>query len=100
MRKNLDRIAPFLPWLGLLLLVAGLIAYIFTRSFVGLTTWLLVAGIVALLLFVIFRPDDIRRMVGGRQVRYGTITILSILLFTVIGVLLYWITFKRGGAHF
>jgi ABC-type uncharacterized transport system involved in gliding motility auxiliary subunit len=95
MRQNLDRIAPYLPWLGLLLLAAGVVAYFITRTFDVVTNSLLVAGIVALLLFVIFRPDDIRRLAGGRQIRYGTITALSILLFAVIGVLLYWITFQN-----
>lgn len=95
MRDNLDRIAPFLPWLGLILLVAGGIAYFVTRSFDLLTNGLLVAGIIALLLYVIFRPDDIRRLAGGRQVRYGTITTLSIVFFAVIGVLLYWIAYQN-----
>jgi ABC-type uncharacterized transport system involved in gliding motility auxiliary subunit len=95
MRDNLDRIAPFLPWLGLILLVAGAVAYFITRSFDLLTNTLLVAGVVALLLYVIFRPDDIRRLAGGRQVRYGTITTLSIVFFAAIGVLLYWIAYQN-----
>jgi ABC-type uncharacterized transport system involved in gliding motility auxiliary subunit len=95
MRENLDRIAPFLPWLGLLLLAAGAIAYFITEPFGIVTNSLLVAGVVALLLYVIFRPDDIRRLAGGRQARYGTITVLSVLLFAVIGVMLYWIAYQN-----
>jgi ABC-type uncharacterized transport system involved in gliding motility auxiliary subunit len=95
MRENLDRIAPFLPWLGLVLLVAGFITLIITRSFDLVTNILLVAGVIALLLYVIFRPDDIRRLAAGRQVKYGTITILSIVFFAVIAVLLYWIAFEN-----
>lgn len=91
MRENLDRIAPFLPWLGLLLLLAGAVAYFVTRAFDLLTNALLVAGVISLLLYIVFRPDDIRRLAGGRQARYGTMTAVSIILFTGIGVLLYLI---------
>lgn len=95
MKENLDRIAPFLPWLGLLLLVAGFVSLIITRAFDVVTNSLLVAGVISLLLYVIFRPDDIRRLAGGRQVKYGTITILSIVLFAVMAVLLYWIAYEN-----
>ena len=95
MKENLDRIAPFLPWIGLILLIAGGIAYFITRSFDLITNSLLLLGVIALLLYVIFRPDDIRRFIGGRQARYGTITTLSILLFAVIGILLYWVAFQN-----
>lgn len=95
MKDNLYRIAPFLPWLGLLLLVAGAVAYFVTREFDILTNSLLVAGVIALLLYVVFRPDDIRRLAGGRQVRYGSMTTLSIIFFAVIGILLYWIAYQN-----
>lgn len=95
MKDNLDRIAPFLPWLGLLFLIAGGIAYVVTSAFDLLTNSLLVAGVVFLLLYIIFRPDDIRRLMGGRQARYGTISILSIFLFAAIGVLLFWIAYQN-----
>lgn len=95
MKDNLDRIAPFLPWLGLFFLIAGGIAYFITKSFDLVTNSLLLVGVISLLLYVIFKPDDIRRFVGGRQARYGTITTLSILLFAVIGILLYWVAFQN-----
>ncbi|MFZ0548515.1 MAG: GldG family protein [Candidatus Promineifilaceae bacterium] len=95
MRQNLDRIAPFLPWLGILLLLAGVIAYFITRAFDTFTVPFLVAGVIAFLLFVIIRPDDVRRIAGERQVRYGTITTLSIVLFTILGILLYVIAYQR-----
>lgn len=96
MKNNLDRIAPFLPWLGLLLLLAGVVVYIITRQFDLATNLLLAGGAVALLLFAVLRPDRVRLLFSGRQARYGTTTLLSVLFFTAIVVLLYWITYRNN----
>jgi ABC-type uncharacterized transport system involved in gliding motility auxiliary subunit len=96
MRQNLYQYAPAFPWAGLLLLAAGFVVYLITRRFEPATNLLLAGGALLLLLFAVIRPDDVRRLLSGRQARYGSSTVLSILFFTAIMVLLYWIAFQNS----
>lgn len=96
MRQTLDRTALFFPWIGLLLIVAGAVVYFVTRRWDLAPNLLLIGGALLLLLFAVVRPDDVRRMVSGRQARYGTSTVLSILFFFAIAVLLYYIAYQNN----
>ena len=95
MKTLTDRIAPYFPWLGLLLIIAGAIAYLVTRRFDLVTNLLFGGGALLLLLFVVLRPDDVRRFFGRRQTRYGTTTLLAVLFFALIGILIYWIAYQN-----
>lgn len=95
MKQTLDRIAPFFPWLGLILLVAGGIAYFIIRRWDLVPNLLLAGGALLLLLYAVVRPDEVRQRFSGRQARYGTSTILSILFFLAIAVLLYTIAYQN-----
>jgi ABC-type uncharacterized transport system involved in gliding motility auxiliary subunit len=95
MKQTLDRIAPYFPWLGLLLILAGAIVFFVTRQADIASNALLIAGALLLLLFALLRPDDVRHMMSGRQARYGLSTVLSILFFTAITIILYWIAFRN-----
>lgn len=95
MKKFLDRIIPYFPWIGLLLLGLGAISYWITRSFDLVTNLLFVGGALFLLLFAVLRPDDVRRLFGRRQTRYGATTLLSIILFAAIAILIFWIAYQN-----
>lgn len=95
MKKTLDRLSPYLPWLGLALIAAGTIITVITRRFEILNNLLLGGGALLLLLFAFARPDQVRHFVGGRQARYGASTVLAILFFAAIGILLYWIAYQN-----
>ncbi len=95
MKETLNRLSPYLPWLGLVLIAAGAVVSVITRRFELLNNLLLGAGALVLLLFALARPDQVREFVSGRQARYGASTILAILFFAAIGVLLYWIAYQN-----
>jgi ABC-type uncharacterized transport system involved in gliding motility auxiliary subunit len=96
MRQNLYQYAPAFPWAGLLLLAAGFVIYLITRRFEPATNLLLAGGALLLLLFAVIRPDDVRQLLSGRQARYGSSTVLSILFFAAIMVLFYWIAYQNS----
>ena len=93
--KRLQQIAPFFPWIGLILLVAGALAYFVLRRWDLLPNLLFAGGALFLLLFAIVRPDDVRRLMSGRQTRYGTSTLLSVVFFLAIVVLGYYLTYEN-----
>lgn len=95
-----NRIAPYLPLAGLVLLAAGAVSYLVTRRFDTLTNLLFGIGALLLLLFAFFRPDDVRRLAGRRQTRYGVSTLLAILFFAAIAVLIYWIAYQNPDWRF
>lgn len=95
MKQLLDRIVPFFPWAGLLLIIAGGVSYIIIRRFDLLTNLLFGLGALLLLLFIALRPDDVRRTFSRRQTRFGLTTLLAVLFFLAIGVLIYWIAFQN-----
>jgi ABC-type uncharacterized transport system involved in gliding motility auxiliary subunit len=95
MKATLDRTTPYLPWVGLLLLVAGFIVTAITRRFELVNNLLLGIGALLLLSFALLRPDDVRRLATGRQARYGTSTVLSILFFAAIAILIYWLAYQN-----
>ena len=97
MKQTIDRIAPSLPWLGLILILIGLIVRVFFTAAQDIVFNLTVgSGAILLLLFAVLRPDDVREFVSGRQVRYGSSSLLSILFFAAIAVMLYYVTFENS----
>jgi ABC-type uncharacterized transport system involved in gliding motility auxiliary subunit len=95
MKQTLDRVTPFFPWLGLGLIVAGAVVYFITRRWDLIPNLLLAGGALLLFLFAVLRPDDVRRLLSGRQARYGLSTVLSILFFLGIGILLYYVAYQN-----
>ncbi len=95
MKDTANRIAPYLPLAGLVLLVLGAVAYAVTRRFDTVTNLLFGLGALLLLLFAFFRPDDVRRLAGRRQTRYGVSTLLAVLFFAAIAILIYWIAYQN-----
>ncbi len=93
MRQSLDRIAPLLPWLGALLVIAGFVAYSITRLFNLLPNLLLGFGLLLLLLYAVIRPDAIRRRMSGRRTRFGLLAFFLGLFVTALMVLVYMVTF-------
>lgn len=95
MRKVLDRYAEYFPWAGLALIFLGAVITLITRRFELANNLLLGLGGLLLLVFAVVRPDDVRRLVSGRQARYGTSTVLSVLFFAAIALLLYWMAYQN-----
>jgi ABC-type uncharacterized transport system involved in gliding motility auxiliary subunit len=95
MKDTFDRITPYFPWAGLLLIAAGLITYLIVRRLDTTANILLIAGALLMLLFAILRPNDVRELVAVRQTRYGSSSLLSTLFFAAIAILLYWIAYQN-----
>jgi ABC-type uncharacterized transport system involved in gliding motility auxiliary subunit len=95
MKELFDRITPYFPWAGLLLITAGLIVYLILRRLDMTANALLIGGTLLMLLFAVLRPDDVRQLVSVRQTRYGSSAFLSTLFFAAIAVLLYWIAYQN-----
>jgi ABC-type uncharacterized transport system involved in gliding motility auxiliary subunit len=94
--KRLDQLTSYFPWLGLLLLIGGTAVYIVSGRWDNLVNLLMVGGGLALLLFALLRPDEVRRLVSGRLVRYGGNTLLAVLFFMAIALLLYVIAYQNS----
>jgi ABC-type uncharacterized transport system involved in gliding motility auxiliary subunit len=73
----------------------GVVTYFAQRELGPLASWLLVSGTGCLALFALTRPDELRNLVGGRRVRYGTSTLLSILFLVAISILIYWLAYQN-----
>lgn len=90
-----ERTGPLLLWFGFGLIILGVVVTVITRQFELLNNALLGGGAILLLVFAFLRPDEVRRFVGGRQVRYGLNTVLAILFFAAIAVVLYWMAYQN-----
>lgn len=84
-----------MPWIGLVLLAAGAVVTLVTRRFELLNNLLLAGGALSLLLFALFRPEDLRAFFASRYARYGSSTLLSVLFFSATALLLYWVTYQN-----
>jgi Ca2+/Na+ antiporter len=93
--KPLNRLVPFLPLLGLALILAGLAAYFVTRQFGSTTNILFGLGAVLILLFVMLRPDEVRQRLSSRQSRYGLSSLLAVIFFAAIAIMLYWLAYQN-----
>ncbi len=96
MKERLDKLAPIFPWLGLILIVAGLVAWLITRVFDLVPNALIIAGILLLALFAALRPYQVRELFGARKTRYGASAALSILFLAGIGIILYWLAYQNS----
>ena len=91
----IKKLTPYFPWLGLLGIIGGIIVYYITRQWDLLTNTTLAVGVLFLILYALLNPDEVRELMSGRQAQYGTSTLLSILFFTAIVVIAYFITFQN-----
>ena len=96
MREQLDKFASIFPWLGLILIVAGLVAWFVTRTFDLLPNLLIIAGILLLALFAVLRPYQIRELFGARKTKYGVSALLATLFVAGIGIILYWLAYQNS----
>jgi ABC-type uncharacterized transport system involved in gliding motility auxiliary subunit len=76
MRERLEGYAPYFAWLGLFLILAGVVLPMFLRTtstkVPGWAPWVLViAGLVLVAAWPILRPDDLRAAMGARRTRFG-----------------------------
>ena len=93
MRDTVRKAAPWVAGLGILLLLGSFVVYTLKKGPNWLPLALLGAGVVLVLSYALFRPDEVRRALLGRQTRYGSnavilsIAFLGILFFiNVLGV--------------
>lgn len=85
MRARLHSIATYLVYAGLLALVIGLGLYLVTRQFNTVVEVLLGLGLALIGLFIMARPEQVKRALTGRTARYGgSATLMSVAL---IGIL-------------
>lgn len=96
MKQTLDRLTPFFPTLGLLLILGGGVAYFITRRWDLLPNLLLAGGALLLLLFAALQPDAVRQLLSGRSVHYGGSSILAILFFAAIFAIFYYIAYQNS----
>ncbi|MBP7998502.1 MAG: GldG family protein [Chloroflexi bacterium] len=96
MNKTTQNLISVFPWVGLLLLLSGAVTYVVVDRFTTLVNILLGLGALLLLLFAVFRPDDVRIMLSGRNFRYGLNTFLSILFVVAIAAILYYVAYSNN----
>ncbi len=84
-----------LPWVGLLLIVGGLVYSLLAGSLAGVPSYLLVAGAILLIVAAVSQPERVRELVAGRTARYGVANGLLVGLFTAVFLLLYWIAYQN-----
>src|SRR6185436_18543976 len=93
MMKN---ILSIIGWIGTLL-VFGAVAVRFLRpEWNQYAQWAAWAGLVCVLIYMAGQWRDVRSFYGGRQARYGTISIVSILVVVAILVALNYLGIRRN----
>ena len=96
LRERLESYANFFPWIGLILLIAGLVVWLITRSFDLVPNILVLLGLALLAAFVVLRPYEVKSLLGAPKAQYGTSAVLSTLFLAVIAGLLYWLALQNG----
>lgn len=92
----MNRIVGLLGWLGVVLVLAA-VAVRFTRP--ELQAWsqgLAIAGLVVTGIYALTQWRDIARSMGGRNVKYGSITAGSVAVFLAILVGINWISNRQN----
>ncbi len=74
---------------GLLAFVLGLIILLWQGSADTVVAVLLLLGIAGILLWVVLTPEDALGLITGRQVRYGTLSVIGTVLLVGIVVMAY-----------
>lgn len=95
MKNFPEKIAPYLPFLGIICLIAGGALFFINRSFDLLTNVTLALAALFFLLYALVNPDQLRQQLSGRQVNYGASTVLSILFVVAIFALLQFVAYQQ-----
>lgn len=93
--ERLQRWAPTLAVLAVLFLLAGVLAWLLggpAQQFSLVRDITLVGGIVLLVAYILLRPGDVSRLLGQRQVRYGTNTTIQVIALLAILVVINYFT--------
>lgn len=93
--EKVTRWLSFLPWVGLLLIIGGLVYSLLAGELAGVASLLLVAGAFLLIFTAVRQPARVRELVAGRTTRYGVANGLLVGLFTAVFLLLYWIAYQN-----
>jgi len=83
LRSTLGRLLELLKQEGTAFLVAGVLAllaagawYAISRTFDDWARGLTVGGLAAIAVYLLLRPEDVRRLFAGRTARYGSNALL------------------------
>ena len=101
--KHRDRAALVREWVGVLreygmtflalgvaAMLAGAVRYGINREVDDLVRWLVSGGLIAVAVYVLLRPDDLRRVFSGRSARYGSnALVLSLATIGIVVLLNY-----------
>jgi ABC-type uncharacterized transport system involved in gliding motility auxiliary subunit len=79
------RIANILGWFGVALVFAAVAARFLRPEMMNLWWWLAISGLVAILVYVLSQWREIVAAFSGRQGRYGTLSLVSVIV--VLGIL-------------
>jgi ABC-type uncharacterized transport system involved in gliding motility auxiliary subunit len=83
------------PWVGVLLLIGGLVYSLLAGDVGGLAALLMLAGSALLLGAALLQPQAVRQLLAGRTARYGVANGLLVGLFTAVFLLLYWLAYQN-----
>jgi len=95
MTRRLKRFAPYFAGIGLLAILAGLAWLVVERRFTVPAEALLGGGAVLLAVYTLLCPDEVRRLLTGRQVRYGSNTAVMVVAFLGILILVNFIAARH-----
>lgn len=93
--ERLQRWAPTLAVLAAILLLAGVLAWLLggpAQQFALVRDIALVGGVILLIAYILLRPGDLSRLLGQRQVRYGTNTAAQIIALVAILAIINYFT--------
>ncbi len=92
----MKRIVGLLGWLGVVLVLAGVILRFVKPEYQQWYQGLAIAGLVVTLLYTLSQWREIGRSFGGRNIKYGSVAIGSVVIMLGILVGVNWISTKQS----
>lgn len=92
----MKRIVGLLGWIGVALVVSAVVLLITRPDLEQLRRGLALAGLAATMLYTLTQWRDIARSFSGRNAKYGSMTVLSVVLVLGILVALNWIASRQN----